>query len=185
MNFIMLLALAVGLSMDAFAVSVCIGLSAEKGTLKKALIVGLYFGIFQAAMPLIGYAIAHRFAEYIFNFSHWIAFGLLCFLGIKMIIGSFKNEEPAESTSSLSPKKMLPLSIATSIDALAIGASFALLQENIIPIVIATGIATFILSAAGVKLGSIFGTKFKSKAELAGGIILILIGINILIEHFL
>jgi len=184
MNFLIIIALAVGLSMDAFAVSICIGLSTTKATLKKALIVGLYFGIFQAGMPLIGYAIATQFAEMIMTFSHWIAFGLLCFIGIKMIINSTKKEKTAENETSLSPKKMLPLAVATSIDALAVGASFAILKESVIPIVIATGIGTFILSAAGVKIGNIFGIKYKSKAELAGGIILILIGLNILLEGF-
>ena len=184
MNFFILVALALGLSMDAFAVSICIGLSSAKATIKKALIVGLYFGIFQAGMPLIGYAVATQFAEMIMTFSHWIAFGLLCYIGIKMIISSAKKETPEEKETSLSPKKMLPLAIATSIDALAVGASFAILKENIVPIVIATGIGTFILSAAGVKIGNIFGIKYKSKAELAGGIILILIGLNILLEGF-
>jgi len=185
MNILILLALAVGLSMDAFAVSVCTGLSLKKVTLRKMVIVGLYFGIFQAGMPLIGFAIASQFADLINTFGHWVAFALLCFLGVKMIIVSFKKEELAdEEEPSLGLKHMLPLAIATSIDALAVGASFALLHEKILPIVIATGIATFALSAAGVKIGSLFGTRFKSKAELAGGIILILIGINVVIEHF-
>ena len=185
MNFLILLALAIGLSMDAFAVSVCTGLSMKKATLKKALIVGLYFGIFQAGMPLIGFAVASQFAELITTFSHWIAFALLCFLGVKMIIGSFKKEDCAEKEPSLSPRYMLPLAIATSIDAMAVGVSFALLQENIVPIVLTTGIATFALSAIGVKIGSLFGARFKSKAELIGGIILILIGLNTIVEHFI
>ena len=184
MNILILLALAVGLSLDAFAVSVCTGLSMKKATLRKMVIVGLYFGIFQAGMPLIGYAVASQFADLINAFSHWVAFALLCFLGVKMIISSFKKEEISESEASLGLRHMLPLAIATSIDALAVGVSFAVLQENIVPIVIATGIATFVLSAAGVKIGSLFGARFKSKAELAGGIILILIGINVVIEHF-
>jgi len=183
MSFFVLFALAVGLSMDAFAVSICKGLSMAKATLKKALIVGLYFGAFQAGMPLIGYAISNQFAEKIIAFDHWIAFGLLSFLGGKMILGSFKKEEHSKNEVPLGPRQMLPLAIATSIDALAVGVSFAFLQVNIIPAVLLIGITTFVLSAAGVKIGSIFGAKFKSKAELAGGIILILIGLNILLEH--
>ena len=176
MNFIVLIALAVGLSMDAFAVSICTGLTMERATLRKAVVVGLYFGIFQAGMPLIGYFLASQFADMINAFAPWIAFCLLCFLGIKMIIGSFKKEEQKEKEASLDPKHMLPLAVATSIDALAVGVTIAFLKENIVPVVVATGIATFVLSAAGVKIGSVFGAKFKSKAELAGGIILILPG---------
>jgi len=173
--------------MDAFAVSICKGLTLKKATLRKAIIVGLYFGIFQAGMPLIGYAIANRFADMIMTFSHWIAFGLLCFLGIKMIIGSFKTEyitenEPDDNDiASVGPKVMLPLALATSIDALAVGVTIAFLQTSIWPLTISAGVVTFLLSAAGVKIGSIFGVRFKSKAELVGGIILILIGINILL----
>jgi len=184
MNFFVLIALAVGLSMDAFAVSICTGLTMEKATLRKALIVGLYFGIFQAGMPLIGYFAASYFADLINAFAPWIAFCLLCFLGGKMIIGSFKKLEQNENEASLGPRHMLPLAIATSIDALAVGVTIAFLKENIVPVVVSTGIATFSLSAAGVKIGSIFGSRFKSKAELVGGIILILIGINVLLEHF-
>jgi len=184
MNFFVLFALAVGLSMDAFAVAICAGLTMPKATIRKALIVALYFGIFQAGMPLIGYAVASQFAEMIIAFDHWIAFALLAFLGGKMIVGSFKKESHSEdSETSLNPKKMLPLAVATSIDALAVGVSFAFLHVNVIPAVLFIGITTFVLSAAGVKIGSLFGAKFKSKAELAGGVILILIGINILIDH--
>jgi len=184
MNFVVLIALAVGLSMDAFAVSVCTGLALKKTSLRKMLIVGLYFGLFQAGMPVIGYFAAIYFADMINTFASWIAFGLLCFLGVKMIIGSFKKSEFSNEEVSLGLRHMLPLAIATSIDALAVGVTFAVLKENIVPIVIATGIATFILSAVGVKVGSIFGAKFKSKAELAGGVILILIGVNVLLEYF-
>ena len=183
MNFFVLFALAIGLSMDAFAVAICKGLSMKKATIKNAMIVGLYFGIFQAGMPFIGYLIASLFADLIIAFDHWIAFGLLCFLGVKMILGSFKKEELSEKETSLDFKEMLPLAIATSIDALAIGVSLAFLQVNIVPPVLFIGITTFILSAAGVKIGALFGMKFKSKAELTGGIILILIGLNILLEH--
>jgi len=183
MNFFVLFVLAVGLSMDAFAVAICKGLSMTKASIKNAVIVGLYFGIFQAGMPLLGYAIASRFADMITAFDHWIAFGLLCFLGIKMIVGSFKRDKQPDREASLSFKEMLPLAVATSIDALAVGVSFAFLQVDIIPAVLFIGVTTFLLSAAGVKIGSIFGARFKSKAELAGGIILILIGVNILLEH--
>ncbi|MCL2819714.1 MAG: manganese efflux pump MntP family protein [Oscillospiraceae bacterium] len=195
MNIFVLFALAIGLSMDAFAVSVCIGLSMKKVMLRNAILVGLYFGFFQAAMPLIGYIAGSQFADMITAFDHWIAFCLLAFLGGKMIYSSFKkeepmeneesmeNEEPIKKEASLGPKKMLPLAIATSIDALAVGISFAFLQVNILSAVLLIGITTFILSAAGVKIGSIFGIKFKSKAELLGGIILILIGTNILLDH--
>jgi len=183
MSLFVLFALAVGLSMDAFAVAICKGLSMTKATIKNAVIVGLYFGLFQAGMPLIGYAVATRFSEMIIAFDHWIAFALLCFLGGKMIVGSLKQDKPSDKEASLNFKEMLPLAVATSIDALAVGVSFAFLQVNILPAVLLIGLTTFLLSAAGVKIGSIFGAKFKSKAELAGGIILILIGLNILLEH--
>jgi len=183
MNFYVLFILAVGLSLDAFAVSICLGLSSAKTTIKKAVIAGLYFGVFQAVMPLIGYAVASLFAEAIIAFDHWVAFVLLSFLGGKMIIGSFKREDLPEQEASLGPKQMLPLAVATSIDALAVGVSFAFLQVNVLPAVLLIGIITFVMSAAGVKIGSIFGTRFKSKAELVGGILLVLIGLNILLEH--
>ena len=183
MNFYVLFALAIGLSMDAFAVAISKGLTMAKTTLKKALIVGLYFGIFQAGMPLIGYAVASQFAEMIVAVDHWIAFGLLSFLGGKMIVGGLKKEAPSEKETSLGPKEMLPLAVATSIDALAVGVSFAFLHVDVLPAVLFIGITTFTLSAAGVKIGSLFGARFKSKAELAGGIILVLIGLNILLDH--
>jgi len=183
MSFLALFLLAIGLSMDAFAVSICTGLTMPKATIKKAAVVGVYFGVFQAVMPLIGFAAAYRFAEMIVAFDHWIAFGLLCFLGARMIIGSFKKEEQPDKEASIGPKRMLPLAVATSIDALAVGISFAFLHVSIIPAVLFIGVTTLIISAVGVKVGNIFGTRFKSKAELAGGIILILIGLNILLEH--
>ena len=182
MGILELFILAVGLSMDAFAVAVCIGLGFNKITLRKAFIVGLYFGGFQALMPLIGYFAGSFFAERIVAYDHWIAFGLLGFLGIRMIIGSLKKEDKPVETA-LRPKEMLPLAIATSIDALAVGISLAFLSVNIIPAVSFIGITTLILSMIGVKIGNIFGLKFKSKAEFIGGLILILIGLNILLEH--
>ena len=204
MNFIELFLLAVGLSMDAFAVAVCAGLTMKKAALKKMLTVGAYFGIFQAVMPLIGYLAASLFASRIISYDHWIAFGLLCFLGGKMVAGSFKKEgcpdrecpgktcsdrpcpggkRPENNEASLKPAKMLPLALATSIDALAVGVSFAFLRVNIIPAVLFIGITTLVISMLGVKIGNAFGTKFKSKAELAGGIILVLMGLKILLEH--
>jgi len=204
MSFLELLLVAIGLSMDAFAVAVCAGLTMPKVTIKKSLIVGLYFGIFQAAMPLIGYMLATQFADKITAFDHWIAFGLLCFIGGKMIVESFKREgcrdrecptetctdrecpggeRPDTKETSLKPAKMLPLALATSIDALAVGVSFAFLKIDIVPAVFSIGITTLILSMTGVKIGNVFGTRFKSKAELAGGIILVLMGLKILFEH--
>jgi putative Mn2+ efflux pump MntP len=185
MSLMELFVFAVGLSMDAFAVAICAGLTMPKATIKKALIVGLYFGIFQAGMPLIGYFAGSLFADKITAHDHWIAFALLLFLGGKMIWESFKKEKVSleEQETSLGPKKMLPLAVATSIDALAVGVSFAFLQVRIAPAVTFIGITTFAISMAGVKIGNIFGRRFKSKAELVGGIILVLIGAKILMEH--
>ena len=185
MSFIELFILAIGLSMDAFAVAVCAGLTMPKVTLKKALIVGLYFGVFQAGMPLIGYFAATVFADQITAYDHWIAFVFLAVIGGKMIYESLKKEDsPAgDEETSLKPAKMLPLAIATSIDALAVGVSLAFLKVSIAPAVSFIGITTLVLSVAGVKIGNIFGVKSKSKAELAGGIILVLIGLKILLEH--
>ncbi|MCL2226493.1 MAG: manganese efflux pump MntP family protein [Oscillospiraceae bacterium] len=179
-----LIILAVGLSMDAFAVAICAGLSMAKTSLKKALIVGLYFGLFQAGMPLIGYFAAQLLANAVSTYSHWIAFGLLCFLGGKMILDSFKNGDCPESEQSLKPSKMLPLAIATSIDALAVGVSFAMLYVNIVPAVSLIGVITLVVSMLGLKIGGAFGAKFKSKAQFAGGVILALMGLNIFLQHF-
>lgn len=185
MSIIELLILAVGLSMDAFAVAVCKGLSMSKITIKKVCIVGLWFGVFQAVMPLIGCFFGSTFESYITKYDHWIAFILLGFIGISMIKEAFsKDEETADS--SLSFKTMLILAVATSIDALAVGITFAFFIESIgylIFAVSAIGIMTFLLSALGVKIGNVFGDKYKLGAELAGGIILILLGIKILLEH--
>ena len=184
MSLIELFLLAVGLAMDTFAVGICIGLTMPKTKLlKKALIIGLYFGIFQAAMLLIGFLAAGLFAYYFMTYSHWIAFILLCFIGGKMAYGSFKKEDHStEKETSLKPLVMLPLAVATSIDALAVGVTFAFLQVNIIPAVLFIGVVTLIISIIGVKIGNIFGVRYKSKAELTGGIILILIGLRILLE---
>ena len=183
MGYIELTVLAVGLAMDAFAVSICLGLNMQKATLKKALTVGLYFGIFQAVMPLIGYLIGDLFADKIEDYDHWIAFGLLSFLGIRMIIGGLRKEEEESGETSLSLGKMIPLAVATSIDALAVGISLAFIGESIIPAVALIGVITLALCVVGVKLGNVFGMRFRPVAEIAGGVILILIGLKILLEH--
>lgn len=182
-----LVLLAVGLAMDAFAVAICKGLAMEKATLKKALAVGLWFGGFQGLMPLIGYFLGSRFSGLIESFDHWVAFALLAIIGINMIRESFSKENDEEN-SSLSFKEMFPLAIATSIDAMAVGVSLACAEELFGGIFFAVGtiaVLTLIISMIGVKLGNVFGTKYKSKAELAGGIILILIGLKFVIEEFI
>lgn len=180
-----LLILAVGLSMDAFAVSICKGLSVKEAKLKYMVITGVYFGGFQALMPTIGYLLGRNFNDLIENFDHWIAFGLLVLIGGNMIREAVKKEEEEELNASFGFKAMLPLAVATSIDALAVGVTFAFLNvgKMIIPAVSFIGIITFLFSFVGVKIGNIFGTKYKSKAEFIGGVILILIGIKILLEH--
>lgn len=187
MGFPELFLIALGLSMDAFAVAICAGLSMKKLSLKKSLIVGLYFGGFQGVMPLAGYLVGSYFSYAILDFDHWIAFVLLSLIGGKMIIESFKEEgfpdSKSPSEASLKPSQMLPLSIATSIDALAVGVSFSFLQVSIVPAVSFIGITTLALSMVGVKIGNAFGMRFKSKAELAGGLILVLMGLKILLEH--
>lgn len=183
MSLFSLFLLAVGLSMDAFAVAVCKGLATQKLTLKKACIVGLWFGLFQALMPTIGYLVGFRFQEKITSLDHWIAFVLLALIGVNMIREAFSKEEE-KANASLAFREMLLLAVATSIDALAVGVTFAFLPDiPIIPAVSFIGVVTFLLSALGMKIGNVFGIRYKSKAELAGGIILILIGSKILIEH--
>lgn len=182
MNFFTLFTIAVGLSMDAFAVAICKGLAMKKITLRKALIIGLWFGGFQALMPLIGYLLGVQFQSKITSIDHWIAFVLLCFIGINMIREACSTEEE-NASESLAVKEMLLLAIATSIDALAVGVTFAFLQVTILPAIAFIGLTTLILSMAGVKIGNVFGTRYKSKAEFAGGVILIVIGIKILLEH--
>ena len=179
MGFWELFILAVGLSMDAFAVSVCKGLSRGKIKAKHMCLAGIWFGGFQALMPLVGYFLGSFFADVITKYSHWIAFALLAFLGAKMIKESFESEELDDN---MGWKTMLVLAVATSIDASAVGVTFAFLDVNILFAVIVIGVTTFAFSAAGVKIGSVFGEKYKSKAEIAGGIILILIGLKILLD---
>lgn len=185
--------------MDAFAVAICIGLAFTTVNAKKVLTVGLYFGVFQAIMPFIGYMAAIQFARYISAYDHWFVFALLAFLGGKMISGSIKEQRcqdrecldlPCNDRKcpigrqeiSLKPVYMLPLALATSIDAMAAGISMAFLQINIFNAIILIGAITFVMSVIGVKIGSVFGAKFKSKATIAGGIILILIGLKVLLE---
>ena len=182
MGLIELFLIAVGLSMDAFAVSVCKGLAMPKCTFKKAAIVGLWFGGFQALMPAIGYILGAQFEEAIASIDHWIAFVLLALIGGNMIHEALDNDEE-EADASLDVKTMFLLAVATSIDALAIGITFAFLKVNIIPAVCFIGIVTFIISFAGVKIGNVFGARYKNKAEIVGGVILILLGLKILLEH--
>ena len=189
MGAVELIILAVGLSMDAFAVAICKGLSMKKVSFKEMAIVGRWFGGFQALMPLIGYFLGEAFEKYIEQIDHWVAFVLLVLIGALMIKESFEKEEKKEEekenpSSPLAFKTMLTMAIATSIDALAVGISFGILPDvNITVAVSSIGIITFILSAVGVKIGNVFGAKYKSKAEFAGGLILVLLGIKILLEH--
>ena len=176
-----LFVIAVGLSMDAFAVSICKGLAMKKMNWKNAGLAGLYFGGFQMFMPLVGYLLGTGFRDKITSIDHWIAFVLLAFIGINMIKEAFSDEEEADS--SFDVKTMLILAVATSIDALAVGVTFAFLHVQILPAVSLIGVTTFVLSAVGVRVGNVFGSRYKSKAELAGGIILVLMGVKILLEH--
>lgn len=182
MNIFELFITAVGLSMDAFAVAVTKGLSMRKMNWKNAVIIGLYFGIFQAAMPLIGYLLGVNFTEYITDFDHWIAFALLAVIGANMIKESF-DKDCEKKDESVGFKTMIVLAVATSIDALAAGISFAFLKVNILAAVGFIGIITLSLSIVGVKIGNVFGCRYKSKAEFAGGVILVLMGVKILLEH--
>ena len=179
-----LMILAVGLSMDAFAVSICKGLAMPNLSKKAMVIVGLWFGGFQALMPLMGYFLGFQFREKITAIDHWIAFILLAIIGANMIKESFAREDVCEEAdAALDIKTMFVLAIATSIDALAIGITFAFLDVQIGQAVLLIGLITFVISAAGVKIGNIFGIKYKTKAELAGGFILIVLGVKILLEH--
>ena len=178
-----LLFLAVGLSMDAFAVSVCKGLSVKKAGLKESVICGGWFGGFQALMPLLGFLLGSVFADAIEKFDHWVAFGLLAIIGINMLKEAFSCD-CGEHNDDLSVKTMFLMAIATSIDALAVGISLAMAGNvNILLAVILIGATTFLLSCLGVKIGNIFGNRFEKKAQIAGGVILILLGVKILLEH--
>ncbi len=188
MNFVSLFLTAIALSMDAFAVAVCKGLALPKVRVRHCLLVGAWFGVFQGLMPVIGYLIASLFADYVTAFTPWIAFVLLALIGANMIRESFdKSEEEADP--SLGVRVMIPLAIATSIDALAIGVQLSLadaLEGVLFPTIIVAApliaVTTFLLSGVGVKIGNVFGTRYKSKAELAGGIILVLLGVKVLLE---
>lgn len=181
MSLAELFIIAVGLSMDAFAVSVCKGLSVPSVKVKHTITAGLYFGGFQALMPLVGYLLGSQFQTLIERFDHWIAFVLLGLIGFHMVRESRGESETLNDSFSFSA--MLPLAVATSIDALAIGVTFAFLRVNIVYAVIFIGTTTFLLSAIGVKIGNVFGVKYKARAECVGGIVLILMGAKILLEH--
>ena len=185
MGILELAVLAVGLAMDAFAVSICKGLPLKKTTLRHMSVVGLWCGGFQALMPLIGFFLGSMFADKIQAFDHWVAFGLLALIGGNMLREALGGEEDEceDCENSLTVKSMLPMAIATSIDALAVGISLAVVNANIWVSVAFIGVVTFLLSGAGVKLGSVFGARYKTKAEIAGGVILILLGLKILLEH--
>ena len=183
--FLVLFLLGVGLAMDAFAVSICKGLAMRKVNKKQALVIGLFFGGFQALMPFIGWLLGTSFEQYITAFDHWIAFLLLAYIGGKMIWEACKPEEDEETEMDqpLDIKEMFTLAIATSIDALAVGNTFAFLNYPVVEAVTIIGITTFVISIAGVYIGNFFGTRYKKKAEITGGIILCLIGLKILLEH--
>lgn len=182
MGIIEILLIGIGLAMDAFAVAVCKGLSMKKFAWKKGVIVGLYFGIFQGGMPVIGYLLGNSFESIITEIDHWIAFILLGFIGLNMLKEALSKDK--ESSNDLVDfKTMLPLAIATSIDALAVGITFAFLKVNILVASLVIGFTTFIMSFIGSKIGNKFGSKYEKKAQFIGGIILIFMGLKILIEH--
>ena len=181
MSFFEVLMIGVGLSMDAFAASVCKGLCMRRATLKNVLIIGVFFGGFQALMPLLGYFLGKQFEEYIVSVDHWVAFALLAFIGGKIKYDG--NESCDAKKTNLKLREVLILALATSIDALAVGISFAFLKVDIGSAVLTIGVITLLLSSIGVVIGNKFGARYKNKATLAGGIILILIGTKILLEH--
>lgn len=182
MGILGIIIIAIGLAMDAFAVSICKGLSMKKMSWKKGLIIGGYFGFFQGFMPLIGYLLGVGFQSKVEAVDHWLALILLAIIGIDMIKDAF-SKDIEEKNDSVDFKEMIVLAIATSIDALAVGITMAFLDVNIILAILLIGIITFVISVIGVKIGNIFGDKYEKKAELAGGIILVLMGIKILVEH--
>ena len=182
MTFLELLLIAIGLSMDAFSVSICKGLTTKKFSWRMALVCGLWFGLFQALMPIIGYFLGAQFQEMIEAYDHWIAFGLLFLIGANMIREAIWGKEEQQD-GSLGFKTMLLLAIATSIDALAVGVSFACIQVELWSSVLIIGLTTFLFSVLGVKIGNVFGSRYEKSASIVGGIILILIGLKILLEH--
>ena len=183
MSLLEIILIAIGLSMDAFAVSITLGLSVRKPKMREMFIPGIYFGFFQALMPFIGFFAGTFFADKIQNLDHWIAFVLLGIIGGKMIKESFSNDDEKLNENPFQFFKMLLLAVATSIDALAVGVTFAFFETNIFKAIIIIGLTTFGISLCGVKIGNVFGAKFKSKAEFLGGAVLVLLGIKILVEH--
>lgn len=186
MVFLELFLMGVGLSMDAFAVSICKGLSMRKVNRQQTLVIGLFFGGFQALMPFIGWLLGSQFEQYITGIDHWIAFVLLGYIGGKMILEALKPAEPdeiGEMDAPLDLKEMLGLAVATSIDALAVGITFAFLDYPIAPAISIIGVTTFSISVCGVYVGNFFGNKYKNRAEFAGGLILVLLGLRILLSH--
>ena len=184
MGFVELFLLAVGLSMDAFAVSVCKGLSMKRATARAQLTCGVWFGGFQALMPLIGYFLGTLFIDAIQTFDHWIAFALLVIIGVNMLREALSGEEEGDTDADLWVKTMFVMAVATSIDALAVGISLSMAGDvNILQAVLLIGITTFALSALGVKVGNLFGSRYEKRAEIVGGVILILLGVKILLEH--
>ena len=181
MDILKLLFIALSLSMDAFAVSVCKGLDMKKINYAHAAVIGGFFGAFQAVMPLIGWAVGRQFANLVTSLSHWIAFGLLAFIGVKMFVEAFRQDEE-EIPEGLDYKELFILAIATSIDALAVGVVFAFEDVKIIPSVLIIGVTTFVLSVIGVAVGNRFGAKYNKGAQIAGGTILVLLGTKILLE---
>lgn len=182
MTFVEILLLAVGLSMDAFSVSICKGLTTRRFSWRMAVICGLWFGLFQSLMPLVGYYLGSQFQHFIESVAHWIAFGLLALIGANMIREALTKKDEDADSGSLDFKTMFLLAIATSIDALAVGVSFACIQVNIWSSVLIIGLTTFVFSVLGVKIGNMFGSKYEKSAGIFGGIILILIGLKILLE---
>lgn len=187
MGFAELFLLAVGLSIDAFAIAICKGFCMRRLRLDQAAVIGLFFGGFQALMPVIGWVLGKQFEAYIVSIDHWIAFFLLAFIGGKMIWEALHSQEDEADACSMDQKldlkELVMMAIATSIDALAVGISFAVLGVDILPAALLIGIVTFTLSAVGIRVGHHFGLKYKARAEIAGGVILILIGLKILLEH--
>lgn len=186
MGVIELFLIGVGLSMDAFAVSICKGLGMSRLNMRQAAVISLFFGGFQALMPLIGWALGSQLTDFITPIDHWIAFGLLAFVGGKMLWDAFHEDDEAEGVQTdekLDLKELLMLAIATSIDALAVGITFAFLQAAIVSSITIIGLATFVISFAGVAVGHFFGARFEKPATIVGGVVLILIGVKILLEH--
>ena len=185
-GFVELFLIGVGLSMDAFAVSICKGLGMSRLNMRQAAVISLFFGGFQALMPLIGWALGSQLTDFITPIDHWIAFGLLAFVGGKMLWDAFREDDESEGVQTdqkLDLKELLMLAIATSIDALAVGITFAFLQVAIVPSITIIGLTTFVISFAGVAVGHFFGARFEKPATIVGGVVLILIGVKILLEH--